>query len=170
MGRAFVFFGVAIAACWTERAPQPPPTTIGNHVAQRHAALAGAYWCAITEDDYAYPRFPCAIRERGGHLVLAKLGGSVRFDGDIVPEHGGFRFTGRMYCPWGDCTQPLHGVFAPKSGTYHGTFSDDAMVVELVPASGLGGDGYGGDAYGGGAYGGASYGNYAPSGRRNRRP
>ncbi len=169
--RACSLFGLALVACWTERPPESTTTTIGNHAATSRAALAGAYWCAITEDDYAYPRFPCSIRELDGHLVLAKLGGSVRFEGDIVPEHGGFRFSGRMYCPWGDCTQPLHGVFAPQGGAYHGTFRDDGMIVELVRASGgLGGAGYGGDGYGGASYGGASYGNYGPSGRRNRQP
>lgn len=169
MGRACCVFGVALVACWTDRAPEQP-TTIGNHVAPRRAQLAGTYRCSITEDDYKYPPFPCLIQDERGHLVLAKLGGSVRFDGEIVPEHGGFRFTGRMFCPWGDCAQPLHGVFVPQDNGFHGTFSDDHMVVELVPARDAGGDGYGGAGYGGAAYGGASYGNLGPSGRRNRPP
>ncbi len=163
-------FGVALAACWTDRAPVRAPQ-LGNHETGRRPALAGSYWCTITEEDYEYPRFACAISEQRGHLVLAKLGGSVRFEGEIVPEHGGFRFSGQMYCPWGDCSQPLHGVFAPTGVAFHGTFSDDRMTVELVRApDGLGGDGYGGQAYGGSPYGGATYGNLGASGRRNRRP
>ncbi len=170
MRRVWLVLGGALAACWTDRAPEPA-VTIGNHATRPRPALAGAYWCTITEEDYVYPRFACAITDQRGHLVLAKLGGSVRFEGEVVPEHGGFRFSGQMYCPWGDCAQPLHGVFAASGGAFHGTFSDDRTMVDLVRApDGLGGAGYGGDAYGGSSYGGATYGNYGPSGRRNRRP
>jgi hypothetical protein len=160
---AIVLFGVV--ACWTERAPQP----IGHQAVQTQDSLAGSYWCTITEGDYTYPRFPCAITDQGGQLVLAKLAGSVRFKGEIRRNRAGFSFEGRMFCPWGDCTQALHGRFAARGAAWLGTFSDNEMTVVIGRAGGLGGDGYGGDSYGGATYGGTTYGNYAPSGRRNRR-
>src|SRR5262245_25368633 len=105
---AIMLFGVV--ACWTDRAPQQP---IGHQAVQQDS-LAGSYWCTITEGEYTYPRFPCAITEHGGRLVLAKLAGSVRFEGEIRRNRSGFSFEGKMFCPWGDCTQPLHGSFAAR--------------------------------------------------------
>ncbi len=98
--------------------------------------------------------------------MLAKLGGSVRFEGEIQPRRAGFAFHGRMFCPWGDCTQDLDGSFVARGEHYVGSFTDDHMTVELERASG----GYGGDSYGGDRYGGASYGNLGPSGRPRNPP
>jgi len=150
---------VVFGACWTG---SPAPQPIANQTAVAPASpLAGEYWCAITDGDYTYPRFPCAIRDDHGKLVLAKLAGSVRFEGEIHPARAGFSFHGRMFCPWGDCTQDLNGSFAPREGHYVGRFRDDQMTVELerAPAG----------AFGGADYGGASYGDFDSSGRRNRR-
>jgi hypothetical protein len=160
---AVVVFGVLVA-CWTGHEAPPAQPLIANH-STASPGLTGEYWCTITEGDYKYPRFPCAIRDDSGHLLLAKLAGSVRFEGEIRPARDGFSFHGRMFCPWGDCTQDLNGTFAPDGGRYVGTFRDDQMVVDLerAPAGA-----FGGDTYGGAGYGGATYGNYAPTGRRNR--
>lgn len=161
---AVLVFGVA-AACGGGRAQAPQ--AIGNQlVASEPAGLEGAYRCAITEGDYKYPPFACAIRHDGGKLTLAKLEGSVRFVGEIQPHDGGFNFTGRIYCPWGDCTQNVAGVFNAQDGHYVGTFASDQMTVDLFRA-----DGTGGESYGGASYGGATYGNVGASGRpRNHQP
>jgi hypothetical protein len=160
-----------MVSCWRDVPARAP---VGNSmpVAARPAS-EGGYWCEISDGGFKYTRFPCAIRQMGAQLVLAKMGGSVRFRGVI---HGdverGFRFSGEMFCPWGDCTQALHGVFRPAQGSTFGAmlvgrFSDSQMVVRLWRAqdSEFGGAEYGGDAYGGfgngniyGGLGGSSYG------------
>jgi len=155
---AVVVFGMLVA-CWTGQEPQSAQAPIANQSAAP-PGLTGEYWCTITEGDYKYPRFPCAIRDDRGHLVLAKLAGSVRFEGEIRPAREGFSFHGRMFCPWGDCEQGLNGTFAPERGHYVVTFRDDQMVVELERAAA--------GAFGGDSYGGATYGNSGPTGRRNR--
>ena len=93
-------------------------------------------------------------------MELVKLDGSQRFEGEVREGREGLAFSGRFYCPWGDCTQALHGVFAPDgAGGWKGTFSDAKFVVWMAPASGqFGGDGYGGSGYGGQGYGGVGYG------------
>jgi hypothetical protein len=169
-------FGVAacavLVACWTGR-DAPPAQPLANHAnAPAVSPLAGSYWCSITEDDFKYPRFPCAIRSEGGHLVLAKLAGSVRFEGEVQPSRVGFVFHGQKYCPWGDCQEELDGAFRERGGHYVATFGEDRhMTVVLERASGpaFGGASYGGDSYGGAAYGGETYGNFAPTGRRRNR-
>ena len=162
---AVVIFGV-VAACGGGR--EKAPQAIGNQVASTTTApgLEGAYRCSITDSGYKYPPFACAIRHEGARLMLAKLEGSVRFVGEIQPaDGGGFRFKGKMYCPWGDCTQELRGVFDAQADHYVGTFDRDQMTVDLVRA-----DGTGGDSYGGATYGGATYGNVGTSGRRRNPP
>src|SRR6185503_9166348 len=138
--------------------------------------LAGMYRCAI-DDGYRYPAFPCVIRRasKGSPLELTKLAGSQRFHGVVRPRGArGFTFDGTFFCPFGDCTQELHGMFQPAAsgapGSFEGRFQDAKFVVELERADeAYGGTGYGGAAYGGASYGGATYGNPGPSGRRNRR-
>lgn len=70
---------------------------------------------------------------------------------------GGLAFSGRFYCPFGDCTQDLHGMFAPDgAGGWRGTFSDAKFIVWMTRAAGsYGGATYGGQGYGGVAHGGA---------------
>jgi hypothetical protein len=159
---------IAGASCWRSNS-----TVIANRVEVKGPDPTGSYWCSIDEDQYKYPPFPCAIRRVGNDFVLAKLGGSVRFRGRVVPDgQAGFGFVGQLFCPWGDCTAPLHGAFTPtRRGELEGRFRDNAMVVKLVPApasafggSSYGGDGYGGfyGPYGGGAYGGTVYGVLQP--------
>jgi hypothetical protein len=104
--------------------------------------------------------------------MLAKLAGSQRFRGEVKPRGEGFGFAGELYCPWGDCSQPLHGEFRPiGNGALRGTFRDAALVVVLQPApdAAFGGASYGGDGYGGIGYGGGTYGTPL-SQPRNRRP
>jgi hypothetical protein len=156
---AIVLFGAAIAACWTDRTPAPA-APIGNHSAEVPRALVGDYRCTISESGYEYPPFPCTIRQQGRKLVLAKLGGSVRFEGEIRPRGEGFAFKGQVYCPWGDCTEAVAGTFEPAAGgALTATLGQDRMTVQLVRAdAGFGGTGYGGNVYGGASYGGGGYG------------
>jgi hypothetical protein len=172
-GSHFALIACALVACWRDRGGDTEP------VRNQHEAaldLTGAYWCSITDSGYTYPAFPCAIRNFAGRFVLAKLGGSQRFHGEVKPVGKGFSFAGEFYCPWGDCSQALHGLFKPMKGGLRGTFSDARFVVTMTPApsDAFGGVEYGGDGYGGfgdGAYGGDSYGGHPDrSGRRNSRP
>lgn len=170
MWRACLRFGMlcVLAACGGHRAQ---PTALDNHVEQGERDLTGGFWCSIKEGAFKYPPFPCAIREIDHRLVLAKLAGSQRFEGVVTPTADGFGFAGRFYCPFGDCTQPLHGVFrATGNGKLEGRFRDAKFLVELepAPASAFGGASYGGDEYGGFGYGGASYGGTPRNIDRNR--
>ena len=173
---AIVRFGaIAVVAmsCWSGK---PQDSTIDNRGAGGERDLTAAYYCSIQDGEFRYPRFPCAVRKIEGHWMLAKLAGSQRFRGVVTPRGEGFTFDGEFYCPWGDCAQPLHGVFKPiGKGRLRGTFSDATMVVLLERApdhafggATYGGDGYGGFGYGGLGYGGATYGLPLKSG--NRRP
>lgn len=170
-----VLAGIATLACWSSAKPARE-TPIENReplVAESHDGKA--YWCSIRDGEYEYPQMPCAIRNIDGRLILAKLAGSQRIRGVVHPRGGGFTFDGELFCPWGDCTKPLHGVFEPiGNGALRGTFEGDDMIVTLVPApagsawggAGYGGNGYGGFGYGGWGYGGATYG--LPMKRRHR--
>ncbi len=147
-----------LAACWSNA-----QQTIDNHPASTVALamrdLTGAYWCSIASDGYTYDPFPCSIRKVDHRFVLAKLGGSQRFTGEVKPLDSGFSFSGEFYCPWGDCTQPMRGAFRPDpSGALVGKFREAKIIVTMVPApdSAFGGVGYGGDGYGG--FGGIGYG------------
>jgi hypothetical protein len=169
----FGIAGIATVACWTSAPPED--TLIANRGGP--TPVSTAYLCSIEDRGYRYPQFPCAIREIDGRLVLAKLGGSQRFIGEVRPQGRGFTFDGEFYCPWGDCHQALHGVFEPAGrGALRGTFRDASFVVTLVRApagSEWGGASYGGDGYGGFGYGGWGYGAYGPLQKHpggNRRP
>lgn len=145
-----------LVSCWRDGVVVQQPIANSTPVVAK-AAAEGGYWCEISDGGYKYTRFPCAIRQIGTQMVLAKMGGSVRFRGVIRGDtvHG-FRFAGQMFCPWGDCTQPLHGVFQPAQGSTAGAmlvgrFNESQMVVRLWRAgdSEFGGAEYGGDEYGG---------------------
>jgi hypothetical protein len=165
MGRSAVLrFGVLAAittfACWSGNTG-PRMTPIEN----RGAPLAQEprvepYWCSISDGGFDYPQMPCTIRMVDGRRVLAKLAGSQRIRGVITPRGDGFTFDGELFCPWGDCTKHLVGVFQPTGdGGLRGTFDDESMAITLVRApdsSAWGGAGYGGDGYGGGGYGGGA--------------
>ena len=154
----FGAFALVAMSCWSGKAPD---TAISNQAASGERDLTGAYYCSIQDGGFKYPRFPCAVRKVEGRWMLAKLAGSQRFRGEIKPQGDGFVFAGEFYCPWGDCTQPLHGVFkAIGNGALRGTFRDATMSVVLEPApdAAFGGATYGGDGYGGFGYGGATYG------------
>ena len=151
---------VAFAACGGSRAARP----LENHGGAARS-VAGNYACAIEDEGYRYAAFRCVIRPAaGGRMELVKLDGSQRFEGQVREGRAGLAFSGRFYCPWGDCTQDLHGVFAPDgAGGWKGTFSDAKFVVWMTPAPAraggqFGGDGYGGAGYGGQGYGGVGYG------------
>jgi hypothetical protein len=128
--------------------------------------IDGAYWCVIEQADLAYPAYPCTIQNVDHRFVLAKLGGSQRFEGEIKPVGAGFSFDGVFFCPWGECTQPLHGTFEPSDGGLVGTFRDSTMIVRMTAVqlgtasydATLYGGGYGDTGYGGAGYGGTSYG------------
>jgi hypothetical protein len=148
---------------------------IGNRSSAQHD-LSAKYFCSIESDGYTYPRFPCAIRSVGDKYELAKLGGSQRFRGEVRAVGDGFSFDGEFFCPFGDCTSPMHGEFVRRpDGTLVGKFDQQSIVVTLEPGGGgddgngaaYGGDSYGGFGYGGASYGGATYGLQIP--RRNSR-
>ena len=165
---------IAVCSCWGGNSAQQ--TAIGHPAPLAERTFSGAYWCSIQDDGFAYPPYPCAIWSVDHRLVLAKLGGSQRFEGEIKPAGAGFSFDGLFYCPAGDCTQPLHGTFEPNDATLVGRFRDSTLVVRLAPVqlgSAFGGASYGGascdhancdgatyddTSYGGASYGGASYG------------
>ncbi|HEY5945181.1 MAG TPA: hypothetical protein VIV40_06805 [Kofleriaceae bacterium] len=146
--------------------------TLDNRARSDEGDLTAAYYCSIQDGGFKYPAYPCAVRKIDGHWMLAKLAGSQRFRGEVKPLGKGLSFDGEFYCPWGDCTQPLHGEFKPAgNGALRGTFRDASIVIVLQPApdAAFGGATYGGDGYGGFGYGGATYG--MPIKRRgNRRP
>ena len=151
-------FGViAVAACGGSHAPE----RLENHGGTARSVV-GSYACAIEDSGYRYPAFRCVIRQgAGGRMELVKLDGSQRFEGEVREGRTGLAFKGRFYCPFGDCTQELHGVFAPDgAGGWKGTFEDAKFVVWMAPARAgqFGGDGYGGQGYGGVGYGGAMVG------------
>jgi hypothetical protein len=151
---AVVRFGAIAIAALACRSGKPP-ATIGNS-ARGDGDLTAAYYCSIHDGGFTYPTFPCAVRKIEGRWMLAKLAGSQRFRGQLTPQHDGFAFAGELYCPWGDCTQPLHGVFTSLGdGRLRGTFRDARMIVLLAPApdAAFGGASYGGDGYGGFGYG-----------------
>jgi hypothetical protein len=137
---------LVLAGCAREPAPR---TAMVDNRGRRD--FSGPYWCSIDEGGHPYPRFPCVIRRQGQQYVLAKLAGSQRFRGEIEAVPGGFEFRGELYCPYGDCTQPLHGRFEQRGNELRGTFADSQLIVHLLPASDA--------AFGGIAYGGAGDGN-----------
>ncbi len=164
---------VVLAACW--RGGTPPEPVVGNQSAlvATPKDFTGAYWCSIASDGYQYDRFPCVIKRVNGRTVLAKLAGSQRVRGFIKPTGTGFRFDGELFCPWGDCTQPLEGDFRSTGGGYQATFAGGmAMRLERASPDAFGGASYGGDGYGdpfgfagmsgGSTYGGQGYGGYTP--------
>ncbi|MCX5744625.1 MAG: hypothetical protein NT062_19210 [Proteobacteria bacterium] len=184
--RAGLVSAAALIACWSNASPVAT-TPVGNAqplVQPGSSPLEGEYWCSIsvppfdgTETRYAYPNFPCTIRNQDRQLVLEKHGGSQRFTGAVLPHAGGFAFDGKFYCPWGACDQPLRGEFRNNAqGELIGTFSDDGKIeVRMVRAQpgafgGAGyGLGYGGGGYGGGSYGGQMYGGGFRKPHRGRR-
>ncbi|HEY1549839.1 MAG TPA: hypothetical protein VGG28_18550 [Kofleriaceae bacterium] len=141
---------IAICSCGGGNASQP--TTL-----DRSVSIDGAYWCVIEQGDIAYPPYPCTIQHAGQRLVLAKLAGSQRFQGELAPTGAGFSFAGTYFCPWGECTQPLHGTFEPSEGGFVGTFRDSTIIVRMTAVQ-LGNGSHDATLYGGASYGGASYG------------
>jgi hypothetical protein len=178
MRRAVVLFGLLVA-CWSDR-NAPSTTPVENHepLAQHDRDLTGAYWCTIASGGYTYDAYPCVIRRVDNRFVLAKLGGSQRFTGTARPMREGFLFDGEFYCPWGDCTEHMHGVFAPRRGglEYQDARRNLTVFMKRAPDDAFGGVAYGGDGYGGfgewggDGYGGATYGAPNRTGRRNPRP
>jgi hypothetical protein len=164
-----------LVACWTGKDPTPPPSL---EAAPRD--VTGPYWCAIDDAGYEYARYPCLIKQVRGRLMLAKLGGQQRIRGRITLDADGFEFVGELYCPWGDCTEPMRGRFhAIGRGGFKGTLNGPldhraaaGMVVQLIPApaNAFGGSAYGGDGYGDPfGYGGNGYGGDGYGGARRRR-
>ena len=162
-----VLVGLGFVACW-HGSPRHEGA-IGNRATASGAGMQGIYSCTITEQSYKYPPFPCTIRGGDHDLVLAKLGGSVRFEGEIRPLNDGYAFFGRLYCPFGDCSEQVAAKFRPTAdGGLRATMGSEQLVVELHRVTGgtggagygglYGGAGYGGAGYGGAGYGGATYG------------
>jgi hypothetical protein len=178
-GTALVMVAL-LAACGPSQQSSIAPRPIGNQadpLAATGSPPIGEYLCSIQEGGYEYPPFRCIVGFEGGRGVLEKVEGSVRFRGVIASTAAGFRFDGEVYCPWGDCTEPVSAEFRSSGGgLYIANFATrrngPAMTVVLEPSryAGYGGDyyggygygGYGGDYYGGYGYGGYGYGGYYP--------
>lgn len=162
--------GVVVAACIIQPDPQPQQPMPANAYAQdgsQAAAPAGGitpgdYACSISSGGYQYPPFRCMVysAENGGQ-VLEKTGGSQRFRGRILAEGTGFRFDGTFFCPYGDCTEDVSGMFnGTGNGSYQGTLQGAAnknQPLQVTVTHTPGGFGYGGAGYGGAMYGGARY-------------
>src|SRR5689334_6984958 len=88
-----------------------PSGNTGDPMAQSGLS-PGDYVCTINESGYEYPPFRCVIANANGRMTLEKVEGSVRFRGVVAPGPEGFQFDGEVYCPFGDCTEPVHAVFA----------------------------------------------------------
>ena len=160
---------LACVACWTGG---NAPTPVSAPQLERGARdVSGPYWCSIdnNNDEAERELYPCAIKQVGSHLMLAKLAGDQRLRGTITLEDdGGFTFVGEAYCVDDDCNQPLHGRFKPVGrGRFTGSFrEDDSMILHLrpAPANAFAGASYGGARYGdpfaydGSRYGGRGYG------------
>jgi hypothetical protein len=175
---AVVRFGMLASAVACSGGSKAGPSgggdpTIGNRgpLVASDSDMTASYWCSISNGEYDYPAMPCVIRQVNGRFELAKLAGSQRFRGIVRPRGDGFTFDGEFYCPWGDCTEPMHGVFAPTGdGKLRGTFRDNSIVVTMTRAAdsgewggvGYGGSSYGGFGYGGLGYGGSTYGRPVP--------
>jgi hypothetical protein len=156
-----------LAGCGPAQPSPMAPRAIGNvsdPMAQSGLPAKGDYSCSIEEGGYAYPPFRCVVAYTGGRATLEKIEGSVRFRGVIAPSDAGFRFDGEVYCPWGDCTEPVSAEFAVNGTLYFARFNarraGPAMNVTLEPAGSAYGNGYGGYDYGGYGYGGYGYGGY----------
>jgi hypothetical protein len=132
-------------------------------VAPSADVATGDYACRLEEGGYQYPPFRCVVEARRGRTWFEKVEGSVRLRGWITRAPGGFAFDGELYCPWGDCTEHVHTLFAAdRAGGYRGTVdslqSGPITVTLSAVVPGTGGQGYGGGGYGGGGYGGSGYG------------
>lgn len=182
VSRFGAMFSLAFVACWSGQSTQTTP--LANQLDPAAPDITGPYWCSIDQDGYDYPRYACMIKKVGDKLMLAKLGGSQRVRGDIVLDgKDGFTFDGELYCPWGDCTEPMRGKFKPNGrGGFRGELFNpaqrtdeeditDIMTLTLTPApqNAFGGAGYGGDGYGD-PFGGRGYGGYGYGRRHPRRP
>lgn len=189
VSRLGAMLSLAFVACWSGQSA-PPATPVAMQLEPAAPDITGPYWCSIDQDGYDYPRYACMIKKVGNKLMLAKLGGSQRVRGDITLDaKQGFTFDGELYCPWGDCTEPMRGKFKPNGrGGFRGELFNpaqrdedeeitDIMTLTLTPApqnafggAGYGGDGYG-DPFGGRGYGGYGYGGQGYGRRRYpRRP
>jgi hypothetical protein len=161
--RRGLWLGVVAAACApAEPVAVAPLSNEAMAMGDAGPLAHGDYACRIQDGGYDYPPFRCVVHGDGGRTVLEKVEGSVRFRGVVGPSRDGFRFDGELYCPWGDCTEPVHAEFRPAGDTYVATFQPaaarrDRMVITLGPARARGGDGHGGYGYGGDGYGGDGY-------------
>ena len=175
---------LVLAAATATACPSGAPytvTPVGNTTASGAAPLAdGDYACRIRDGGYDYPPFRCIVRAEGARTVLEKVEGSVRFRGVIAPTSStSFRFDGELYCPWGDCTEPVRAEFRRAGPGYAAMVQPadarrDPMWITLTTPMqaayggggyggygyGYGGYGYGGYGYGGYGYGGAGYGGH----------
>jgi hypothetical protein len=150
---AMAWMGLWAAAC--SGGPTAPPPANAPRLEAEPPDLTGSYWCSCDAGaGVESPRYACVIKRVGARFVLAKVGGTQRLRGVVVPDqHEGFTFTGAAYCVGSECAvqkeQKLHGEFVPTGhGGLRGTFDEDAMAVLLVPApaNAFGGASYGDDA------------------------
>lgn len=120
---------LALAACHGGKAATQPVANSGGGAGGALVVPAsgfrdGALWsCQISD----YDPQPCKLSRAGDHWQLRKLLGSQRFTGQLVELAGTLRFSGRFFCPWGDCTRTMQVEFQPDGDGYVTTFGDDQV-------------------------------------------
>ena len=126
----FVAAALALAACHGGKAKVPTSVMANHSGGDGETSVAGAgfrdgaLWsCQISD----YDPQPCKLTRRDGQWWLTKLLGSQRFAGELVELEGTLRFSGRFYCPWGDCTAEMRVEFRPDGDGYHATFEEDEI-------------------------------------------
>jgi hypothetical protein len=79
----------------------------------RRAALPdGQYTCSLEDGDgHRLPSFPCVVVTSNGKVHLEKVAGSQRLRGAVTLTAAGFHFEGELFCPYGDCAQPVVAEF-----------------------------------------------------------
>jgi len=139
---------LTLAACHGGKPALEPVSNSGGGGGDAPLALAsgfrdGALWsCQIG----GYDPQPCKLSRDGDHWRLTKLLGSQRFTGQLVELGGTLRFSGRFFCPWGDCAQDMEVEFQPDGAGYATRFGEDDIRLrhdDAVEAD-YGGAGYGG--------------------------
>lgn len=144
----FLAAALALAACHGGKPSAPVVGNSGGGEGGAPIALAsgfrdGALWsCQISD----YDPQPCKLSRQGEHWWLAKLLGSQRFEGQVVELEGALRFSGRFFCPWGDCTADMEVEFRPDGDGYLTSFGDDQVRLRHDDAleAEYGAAGYGG--------------------------
>lgn len=91
----------------------------------------GRYFCQIVDDGTVYAPQRCIIeRTPEGEYHFEKVGGSQRLSGTVLPTpNGDLRFSGRFFCPWGDCEEPAKFTLVANEDGWVGAMRKDYIVT-----------------------------------------